>query len=350
MSKSPIISIDAMGGDHGPSVVVPGVVLAAAEAPGLRFMLHGDEAAISAELAKHPVLKDRVEIRHADRVVAMDEKPAQALRRGKGTSMWATLEAVKSGDASAAVSAGNTGALMAISLLILRMSVDVDRPCLVVGWPGVRGTTTVLDVGANVDCDAERLVEFAILGEAFHRAAHGVAKPTVGLLNVGSEDMKGHEEVRQAHAILRGGQFDLDYRGFVEGDELFQNKVDVVVTDGFTGNVALKTAEGAARYIGGELKSALMSSPIFKLGTLLARSALMKFQEKLSPDAAAPLLGLNGVVVKSHGGASARDFAAAIRMASKLAQSDFAAEIERNMTRLTAAVAEHQPPAVDGAA
>ena len=350
MSKSPIISIDAMGGDHGPSVVVPGVVLAAAEAPGLRFMLHGDEATISAELAKHPALKDRVEIRHADRVVAMDEKPAQALRRGKGTSMWATLEAVKSGDASAAVSAGNTGALMAISLLILRMSVDVDRPCLVVGWPGVRGTTTVLDVGANVDCDAERLVEFAILGEAFHRAAHGVAKPTVGLLNVGSEDMKGHEEVRQAHAILRGGQFDLDYRGFVEGDELFQNKVDVVVTDGFTGNVALKTAEGAAKYIGGELKSALLSSPISKLGTLLARSGLKKFSEKLSPDAAAPLLGLNGVVVKSHGGASARDFAAAIRMASKLAQSDFAAEIERNMTRLTAAVAEHQPPAVDGAA
>ena len=350
MSKSPIISIDAMGGDHGPSVVVPGVVLAAAEATGLRFMLHGDEAAISAELAKHPALKDRVEIRHADRVVAMDEKPAQALRRGKGTSMWATLDAVKSGEASAAVSAGNTGALMAISLLILRMSVDVDRPCLVVGWPGVHGTTTVLDVGANVDCDAERLVEFAILGEAFHRAAHGVAKPTVGLLNVGSEDMKGHEEVRQAHAILRGGQFDLDYRGFVEGDELFQNKVDVVVTDGFTGNVALKTAEGAAKYIGGELKSALMSSPISKLGTLLARSGLRKFSEKLSPDAAAPLLGLNGVVVKSHGGASARDFAAAIRMASKLAQSDFAAEIERNMTRLTAAVAEHQPPAVDGAA
>ncbi|MDO9433353.1 MAG: phosphate acyltransferase PlsX [Pseudomonadota bacterium] len=350
MTKSPIISIDAMGGDHGPSVVVPGVVLAAAEAPDLRFMLHGDEPTISTELAKHPALKERVEIRHADRVVAMDEKPAQALRRGKGTSMWATLEAVKSGDASAAVSAGNTGALMAISLLILRMSVDVDRPCLVVGWPGVRGTTTVLDVGANVDCDAERLVEFAILGEAFHRAAHGVAKPTVGLLNVGSEDMKGHEEVRQAHAILRGGQFDLDYRGFVEGDELFQNKVDVVVTDGFTGNVALKTAEGTAKYIRGELKGALMSSPISKLGALLARSGLMKFQEKLSPDAAAPLLGLNGVVVKSHGGASARDFAAAIRMASKLAQSDFAAEIERNMTRLTAAVAEHQPPAVDGAA
>ncbi|HEY9233656.1 MULTISPECIES: phosphate acyltransferase PlsX [Phenylobacterium] len=350
MTKSLVISVDAMGGDHGPSVVVPGVAQAATEAGGLRFLLHGDETAIVAELAKHAGLKDRVEIRHADRVVAMDEKPAQALRRGKGTSMWAAIESVKGGEAAAAVSAGNTGALMAISLLILRMSVDVERPCLVVQWPGVSGVTTVLDVGANVDCDAERLVEFAILGEAFHRAAHGMAKPTVGLLNVGSEEMKGHEEVRQANAILRSGKFDIDYRGFVEGDELFQNKVDVVVTDGFTGNVALKTAEGAARYIGGELRGALTGSLAAKLGALLARSGLMKFREKLSPDAAAPLLGLNGVVVKSHGGASARDIAAAIRMAAKLAQSDFATEIERNMTRLTAAVAEQQPPAVDGAA
>lgn len=350
MTKSLVISIDAMGGDHGPSVVVPGVAQAAAESAALGFQLHGDESAIAAELAKHPSLKDRVEIRHAERVVAMDEKPAQALRRGKGTSMWAAIDSVKSGEAHGAVSAGNTGALMAISLLILRMSVDVERPCLVVSWPGVRGVSTVLDVGANVDCDAERLVEFAIMGEAFHRAAHGVARPTVGLLNIGSEEMKGHEEVRQAHAILRSGRFDLDYRGFVEGDELSQNKTDVVVTDGFTGNIALKTAEGTAKYIGGELRTALTGSLTTKLGALMARSGLMKFREKLSPDAAAPLLGLNGVVVKSHGGASARDFAAAIRMAAKLAQSDFAAEIERNMTRLTAAVAEHQPPAVDGAA
>lgn len=346
--KSLAISIDAMGGDHGPSVVVPGVLLAAKEAPNLRFILHGDESAIRTQFGA--ALPDQVAIRHAERVIAMDEKPAQALRRGKGTSMWAAVEAVKTGEAVAAVSAGNTGALMAISLLLLRMSVDVDRPCLVVGWPGTRGITTVLDVGANVDCDAERLVEFAIMGEAFHRAAHGVAKPTVGLLNVGSEDMKGHEEVRQAHAILRGGQFDLDYRGFVEGDGLSRNVVDVVVTDGFTGNIALKTAEGTARYLGGELRAALTGSTLSKLGALLARPGLLKFREKLSPDAAAPLLGLNGVVVKSHGGAADRDIAAAIRMASKLAQSDFAAEIERNMTRLTAAVAEHQPPAVDGAA
>ena len=349
MTKPLVISVDAMGGDHGPPVVAAGVALAAAESPELRFLLHGNEAAIVAELGKHAGLGARVEIRHAERVVAMDEKPAQALRRGKGTSMWGAIESVKAGEASGAVSAGNTGALMAISLLVLRMSVDVERPCLVVQWPGVRGVSTVLDVGANVDCDAERLVEFAILGEAFHRAAHGVAKPTVGLLNVGSEDMKGHEEVRQAQAILRSGKFDLDYRGFVEGDELFQNKVDVVVTDGFTGNVALKTAEGAARYIAGELRTALTGSLAGKLGALLARGGLLRFREKLSPDAAAPLLGLNGVVVKSHGGASPRDIASAIRMAAKLAQSDFAAEIERNMTRLTAAVAEQQPPAVDGA-
>jgi glycerol-3-phosphate acyltransferase PlsX len=339
-----------MGGDHGPSVVLPAVALAAPSLPQMRFLVHGDQASIAAQLAHHGAIKDRVEIRHADRVIASDEKPAQALRRGKGTSMWGAVETVKSGEAMAAVSAGNTGALMAISLLILRMAVDVDRPCLVVGWPGVKGVTTVLDVGANVDCDAERLVEFAIMGEAFHRAAHGVSKPTVGLLNVGSEDMKGHEEVRQAHAILRGGGFDLDYRGFVEGDGLSQNVVDVVVTDGFTGNIALKTAEGTARYIGGELRAALTGSLMSKLGAVMARRGLLAFREKLSPDAAAPLLGLNGVVVKSHGGASARDFAAAIRMAAKLAQSDFAAEIERNMTRLTAAVAEHQPPAVDGAA
>jgi phosphate acyltransferase len=349
VTRSLVISIDAMGGDHGPSVVVPGVARAALVLPDARFLLHGDETAIGGPLAHHAALKDRVEIRHTERVIASDEKPAQALRRGKGSSMWNAVESVKSGEAIASVSAGNTGALMAISLLILRMSVDVDRPCLVVGWPGVKGITTVLDVGANVDCDAERLVEFAIMGEAFHRAAHGVARPTVGLLNVGSEDMKGHEEVRQAHAILRGGKFDLDYRGFVEGDGLSQNVVDVVVTDGFTGNIALKTAEGTARYLGGELRNALTGSTLSKLGALLARPGLLKFREKLSPDAAAPLLGLNGVVVKSHGGASEKDFAAAIRMAGKLAQSDFAAEIERNMTRLTAAVAEQQPTAADGA-
>jgi glycerol-3-phosphate acyltransferase PlsX len=264
--------------------------------------------------------------------------------------MWNAIEAVKTGEAAAAVSAGNTGALMAVSKLILRMSADLDRPPLVVGWPTPRGVTTFLDVGANVDCDAERLVEFAILGEAYHRAAHGVSRPTVGLLNVGSEEMKGHEEVRLAHRILREGRFDLDYRGFVEGDDLSKGGVDVIVTDGFTGNVALKTAEGAAKMITNELKSALTSDWLASLGAVLARGALRRFRERLNAPPAAPLLGLNGLVVKCHGGASERDFAQALEASVNLAQSDFAAEIERNMRRLPAAMAESSPPVVDGAA
>jgi glycerol-3-phosphate acyltransferase PlsX len=339
-----------MGGDHGPPMIAAGVARAAKAMPDVRFLLHGDQAQVAGEIARHPVLKDRAEVRHADRVIAMDEKPAQALRRGKGTSMWNAIESIKTGEAAAAISAGNTGALMAVSKLILRMSADLDRPPLVIGWPTPRGVTTFLDVGANVDCDAERLVEFAILGEAYHRAAHGVARPTVGLLNVGSEDMKGHEEVREAHRILREGRFDLEYKGFVEGDDLSKGQVDVIVTDGFTGNVALKTAEGAAKMITDELKRALTSDWRASLGAVLARSALRKFRNHLNAPPAAPLLGLNGLVVKCHGGASDADFAQALKATVSLTRSDFAAEIERNMRKLPAAMAESSPPAVDGAA
>ena len=337
-----------MGGDHGPPVVIPAVVRAIAALPSsVRFLLHGDEAAIAAALARHTVAAGRVKIRHADRVVGMDEKPAQALRRGKGTSMWNAIEALREGQAIAAVSAGNTGALMAMSKLILRMSADLERPALVTSIPTARSVTTFLDVGANIDCDAERLVEFAIMGEAFHRAAHGVLRPTVGLLNVGSEDMKGHEEVRGAHRVLREGKIDLDYRGFVEGDDITLGAVDVVVTDGFTGNVALKAMEGAARFITAELRTALASGLGASLGAMLARPALRRFRDRLSPTPAAPLLGLNGIVLKCHGGASDRDFAQAIRLAVDLAGSGFAAEIERNMRRLPDALAEAEPAPTD---
>jgi glycerol-3-phosphate acyltransferase PlsX len=333
-----VISIDAMGGDHGPSVVVPALAQALSFLPEqVRFLLHGDEAALAPELARCKALAGRYEVRHADKVIAMDEKPAQALRRAKGSSMWNTVEAIRNGEAVAALSAGNTGALMAISKLILRTIADLDRPALVASVPTPKGVTTFLDVGANVDCDAERLVEFAIMGEAFHRAAHGVARPSVGLLNVGSEEMKGHEEVREANRILREGAFDLDYKGFVEGDDLTRGVVDVVVTDGFTGNVALKAMEGAAKFITSELREALTGSVSGKMGALLARPALRRFRDRLSPSPAAPLLGLNGIVLKCHGGAGARDFAQAVRVAADLAQSDFAGEIERNMTRLPAA-------------
>jgi len=309
----------------------------------VRFLLHGDETVIAAGLAKHPEAARRVEIRHAERVIAMDEKPAQALRRGKGTSMWGAVEAVREGQAVAAVSAGNTGALWTISRLILRMCADLERPALVASIPTPRGVTTFLDVGANIDCDAERLVEFAIMGEAFHRAAHGVPKPTVGLLNVGSEEMKGHEEVREANRVLREGKIDLDYRGFVEGDDITRGSVDVVVTDGFTGNISMKAMEGAARFMNAELRAAFTSGLIPTLGYLLARPALRKFRERMSPTPAAPLLGLNGIVVKGHGGASAQDFAKAIQLAVDLARSDFSAEIERNMRRLPDALAEPLP-------
>lgn len=333
-----------MGGDHGPSVVIPAVVRAISALPAdVRFLLHGDETVIKAGLAKHPDAARRVEIRHAERVIAMDEKPAQALRRGKGTSMWGAVEAVREGQAVAAVSAGNTGALWTISRLILRMIGDLERPALVTSIPTPRGVTTFLDVGANIDCDAERLVEFAIMGEAYHRAARGVPRPTVGLLNVGSEEMKGHEEVREANRVLREGKIDLDYRGFVEGDDITRGTVDVVVTDGFTGNVTLKAMEGTLRSITAELRGALSSGPLASLGAILARPALLKFRERITPTPAAPLLGLNGIVVKCHGGASDRDFAMAIRLAVDLARSGFSAEIERNMRRLPDALAEPSP-------
>jgi glycerol-3-phosphate acyltransferase PlsX len=350
LTQSLVISIDAMGGDFGPPVVVPAVARAlAVVGPEICFLLHGDEAVLAPELARHAAAAGRVIIRHADKVIAMDEKPGQALRRGKGSSMWNAVEAVKDGEAACAVSAGNTGALMAISLLILRMIADLDRPALVAPIPTPKGVTTFLDAGANIDCDAERLVEFAIMGEAYHRAAYGKARPTVGLLNVGSEEMKGHEEVREANRLLREGDFELDYRGFVEGDDITRGAVDVIVTDGFTGNVTLKAMEGVGRFVVGELRGALSSGRMAMAGALLARGALQTFAEKMNPPPAAPLLGLNGLVLKVLGGANARNFAQALSVAGDLAQSDFAAEIERNMRRLPAALAESSPASADGA-
>ncbi|MDQ2859800.1 MAG: phosphate acyltransferase PlsX [Pseudomonadota bacterium] len=329
-----------MGGDHGPSVVVPGVARATKFLPpDVRFLLHGDRASLDAALARAPAIAGRCEVRHTDRVVSMDAKPAHAMRRGKGTSMWNAVESVRAAEADAAVSAGNTGALMAISRLLLRMTGDLDRPALVANWPTLSGITAVLDVGANVVCDAERLVEFAVMGAAFHRAVHHSKRPTVGLLNVGTETEKGHEDVRGADRLLRGDSFDFDYRGFVEGDDIAKGTVDVIVTDGFTGNVALKTAEGLARFFRAELRRTFTADALSKLGALIARRSLKKMGERLDPGSinGGPFLGLNGIVVKSHGSADARGFATAIRLAADLARSDFAAEIDRNLERLAAA-------------
>jgi glycerol-3-phosphate acyltransferase PlsX len=341
LSDSLTLSIDAMGGDHGPTVVVPAVARAVdrlGDRP-VKFLLHGDEARIRASLARTPAAAAVSEVRHTDRIIAMDEKPAQALRRSKGTSLWNAVEAVREGEAAAAVSAGNTGALMAVSKLILRMSAPgLDRPAIVASWPTLRGVTAVLDVGANISSDADQLVEFAIMGEAFHRAVHGVRRPSIGLLNVGAEEMKGHEELREAAQMLRDGGFDLNYYGFVEGDDIAKGTVDVVVTDGFSGNIALKTAEGTARFVSAVLRDALTSGLQAKLGAAIAYPALKKLKARIDPSAVngGPLLGLNGVVVKSHGGADSKGFANAIRIAADLAASDYMAEIGRNMNRLNA--------------
>ncbi len=332
-----------MGGDHGPTVVAPGVLQAAKLfAPGsVRFLLHGDAAALNTAIGSSHAITALCEIRDTPTTIAMAAKPAHAMRRGRGTSMWNAVESVKTGEARAAVSAGNTGALMAISRLLLRMTGDLDRPALVANWPTMRGVSAVLDVGANVICDAERLRDFAVMGAAYHRAVHGSVRPTVGLLNVGTETEKGHDDVRGANRLLREGIFDFDYRGFVEGDDIAKGTVDVVVTDGFTGNVALKTAEGLARFFRDELRNTFASSLSAKFGALIATGALGRMRRRLDPSGinGGPFLGLNGIVVKSHGGADARGFATALRLAGDLAQSDFSAEIERNLNRL--AVAGH---------
>ncbi|WP_375210079.1 phosphate acyltransferase PlsX [Hyphomonas jannaschiana] len=336
MTRGTILSVDAMGGDHAPGVIVDGVAVFVRERPDTRILLFGDEAALTPMVAAHAGLSDRCEIIHCDHKITSDMKPSQALRRGKGSSMWNALEAVKEGRANASVSAGNTGALMAISMLVLRKMDGVHRPAMTAMWPTLAGRSVVLDVGANVEADAAQLVSFAIMGEAYARATFGKERPTIGLLNIGSEEMKGHDEVREAHEMLRTSGLDLDYRGFVEGDDISMGAVDVVVTDGFTGNVALKTGEGVARMLGTRVREALMKNLSTKAGAVLAASGLKQLREQMNPSNAngGVLLGLGGVSVKSHGGTDAQGFATACRLAADLATSHYPEEVAANLARI----------------
>jgi phosphate acyltransferase len=334
MSQPRTIALDAMGGDHGPAVVVPGAALSLERYPELNFILYGDEPRIRAELDKLPMLAAKTRVVHTALTVAMSDKPSQALRRGKGTSLWLAIEAVKNGEADVAVSGGNTGAFMAMSKLILRPMAGIERPAIAALWPTVKAECIVLDVGANIGASARELSDFALMGAAMARALFHIERPTVGLLNVGVEEIKGVEEVRQAHAWLKSTELPLDYRGFIEGDQIGQGVVDVVVVEGFAGNIALKTAEGTAKQIGEYLRAAMKRSWLSQAGALLASGAFRILKHKMDPRRAngGTFLGLNGIAVKSHGGTDALGFASAIDLAYEMAQS-------RLITRLAADLA-----------
>jgi glycerol-3-phosphate acyltransferase PlsX len=316
------IALDAMGGDHAPQVVIAGADMARERFPGLRFLLYGDTRALSRCLEGRSALAARATVEHTPDQVGADAKPSQVLRQGRNTSMRLAIDAVRDGHASAAVSAGNTGALMALAKFALKTLPGIERPAIATLVPTRRSEAVVLDLGANAECDAANLVQFAVMGEVFARAVLGFAKPTVGLLNIGTEDVKGHDTIREAAAALRASDLPIEFRGFVEGTDLTSGKVDVVVTDGFTGNVALKVAEGTVALYSQFLREAFRSSPLAKLGYLLARPALQLARQRLDPRRynGAMFLGLNGIVVKSHGGTDALGFANAIGVAVDLVQ------------------------------
>lgn len=323
MAQPKTLALDAMGGDHGPEIVVPGAAISLVRHPELSFIFFGDEARISAALTLEPQLAKKSRIVHTALAVSMHEKPSQALRRGKGTSMWLALEAVKNGEAHAAVSAGNTGALMAMSKLVLRPMAGLQRPAIAALWPTIKSECIVLDVGANIGATSLQLAEFALMGAAMARALFHVERPTVGLLNVGVEEIKGAEEVREANVLLKAPSLPLDYRGFVEGNEIGLGKVDVVVVEGFAGNIALKTAEGTARQISQYLKDAMNRSWASKLGAVLARGGFKVLKQKLDPRRinGGTFLGLNGIAIKSHGGTDALGFASAVDLGYEMAES-----------------------------
>ena len=318
------ISLDAMGGDSGPEIVVRGAALALERHPGMQFLLVGDEALLRPLLDKDPKLAAAVEVRHSTVTVGMDAKPSVAVRSGRGkSSMWLAIQAVRDGEADAAVSAGNTGALMATAKICLKTMTHVERPAIAAIWPTTRGESIVLDVGASIGADASHLVDMAIMGAAMARIVFDLPRPTVGLLNVGTEEIKGVEIVREAHRILREVDIaGIAYHGFVEGDDLGRGTVDVVVTEGFTGNIALKTAEGTAKQIAEYLRSAMTRTWTAKLGYILAKGAFDALRDKLDPRKVngGVFLGLEGIVIKSHGGTDAVGFASAIDMAHDMAQ------------------------------
>ncbi len=348
MAEPRIIAIDAMGGDHGVPVIVPGAAMALESEPAISFILCGHRDRIETELKAFPRLAAASQIVHTDTAISMEDRPSQAVRRGRGTSMWHALDQVKQGAAHAAVSAGNTGALMAMSKLVLRPMADIERPAIAAFWPTVKRDCIVLDVGANIGASSRQLAEYALMGAAMARAHYKIERPSVGLLNVGVEEIKGADEVKQAHALLKLPELGLpfDYRGFVEGDQIGQAVVDVVVVEGFAGNIALKTAEGTARQISVYLREAMTQSLFTRMGALLARPGFRTLRHKMDPRRVngGVFLGLDGIAVKSHGGTDAFGFASAINVSYEMAAGDLKGRIASDLGAFhgkLAAIPEH---------
>lgn len=339
MTRPVTIALDAMGGDHGPSVVIPGAALMLERRPDCRFVVFGDEKQVLPLIDQHPKLKAVTTFHHTEVSVKMDDKPSQALRYGRyKSSMWRAIDATKTGEADVTVSAGNTGALMAMSKFCLKSMPQVDRPALAGLWPTARGESIVLDLGATIGADARHLVDLAVMGAAMARVVLDLDRPTVGLLNVGVEEIKGVEAVKEAGRILRESNLPhLAYHGFVEGDDLGKGTVDVVVTEGFTGNIALKTAEGTAKQIAEYLRAAMGRSLMSKIGYLFARGAFAALKDKLDPRKSngGVFLGLEGIVVKSHGGTDAIGFASAAELGYEMAREDLMAKVREMVAAST---------------
>src|SRR5450755_4517581 len=331
------IALDAMGGDHGASVVLPSADLSLTRHPDIEFLLFGDRAVVQPLLDGLPRLKAKSKLVHTEVSIRMQDKPSQALRRGRKTSsMWLAIDAVKKGDADVAVSAGNTGALMAMARFNLRTLPGIDRPAIAAVWPTLRGDSVVLDLGATIGGDARHLVALALMGSAMASVLFSLKRPTVGLLNIGVEEIKGHEEIREAAEILRAMNLpQLDYVGFIEGDGIGKGAADVIVTEGFSGNIALKAAEGTARQMSELLRTAMARTWRSKIGDLFAKDAFRELRDKLDPGKSngGVLLGLNGVVVKSHGGTDAEGFAYAVDVGYEMVRYDLLTKINQVFNR-----------------
>jgi glycerol-3-phosphate acyltransferase PlsX len=343
-----IVSVDAMGGDLGPAAVVAGLALSAAQNKDVKFLLHGPEEELNRLIARKRGLIGRVEVRNADGVITMEDKPSHAMRNGKGTSMWSAIEAVKNGEARVAVSCGNTGALMAISMIRLRKMTGVNRPAIACLWPSQAkdGFNIMLDVGADIRADEQDLLQYATMGASYARNGLGLKCPRVGLLNVGTEESKGRPELKAAHELITNQSNSdaqaFEFVGFVEGGDIPSNRVDVIVTDGFTGNIALKTGEGTASLISQFLREAFKATPFARIAAVLAMTSMKRLSRRIDPRRVngGVFLGLNGTVIKSHGSADATGISAAVNLALRLAEIGFS-------DRLAARVASSAPPRQD---